>query len=31
MRKTYKNIAAKAKRILRRTFNYKHVGKSAKK
>jgi hypothetical protein len=31
MRKTYKSIAAKAKRILRRTFEYKHVGKSAKK
>ena len=31
MRKTYKSIATKAKRILRHTFKYKHVGKSAKK
>ena len=31
MRKTYKSIVAKATRILRRTFEYKHVGKSAKK
>ena len=30
-KKTYKSIAAKAKRILMRTFKYKHVGKTAKK